>query len=101
MTRQHALFFIRLGKAFLRRALAFITRHPKLKSYMVAILRKLKLYGSARATYMRLIAAKSFGTNASEAYCFPCADIANPPPHARQIYVELKSAIERIHKERG
>lgn len=94
-------FFIRLGKGGVRRALAFVTTHPKLRCYIVAVLRKLKLYGSARATYMRLIAAKSFGTNAIEAYCFPCADIATSTPHARQIYAELKSAIERSPKERG
>ena len=100
LTRQYA-FFISLGKGVLRRALAFVTSHPKLRSYIVVVLRKLKLYDSFRASYMRFIRAKSFGTNASEAYCFPCADIANLPIYARQIYAELKSAIDRSQKKRG
>lgn len=101
MTRQYSLLFIRLGKRALERALAFAISHPKLKSYIIAVLRKLKLYSSIRATFMCMIAVQSFETNANDEYCFPCADIANIQPRARQIYAELKSAIERSQKERS
>lgn len=82
----------------LRRGLSFINNHPKLQRYVLAIIRKLGLYQHARAIYARMTPASS-QANKSSPYGYIPTDIAQLSPYARQIYADLKAAIERREKK--
>lgn len=84
----------------LRRGLSFINKHPKLQQYALAIIRKLGLYPLARAIFARATPASNQADKRS-IYGFTPTDIAQLSPHARQIYADLKAAIERRQKENG
>lgn len=92
--------FKRFVRAILRRGLAFIATRPKFRGYVLAITRRLGLYPLARAVYARLVAA-SYRSGMRDPYGFIPIDIAHLTPRARQIYADLKAAIERRQKEKG
>lgn len=84
----------------LRGGLSFINTHPKLQRYFLAIIRMVGLHPLARAIYARMIPASS-QANKNTLYGFIPTDIAQLSPHARQIYADLKAAIERRQKGDG
>lgn len=67
----------------------FIKRHPKCRLYAVAILNKLGLRVIVRSAYRRFSATFFRKTINS---------VEILTPHAREIYIELKNAIEK-HKQ--
>jgi len=96
----HKTLHRRFARVALSRGLSFINNHPKLQRYVLAIIRRLGLYPLARAIYARMIPA-SCRSDMRNPYGFIPTDIAHLPPRARQIYADLKAAIERRQKENG
>lgn len=90
----------RFVKALPRRGLSFIDNHPKLRRYVLAIIRRLGLYPIARAVYARMVAA-TYRSGTRNPYDFIPTDIAHLTPRARQNYADLKAAIERRQKDNG
>ncbi len=90
----------RFAKMALLRGLSFINNHPKLQRHVLAIIRILGLYPLARAVYARMAPASN-QADKSNTHGFIPTDIAHLPPRARQIYADLKAAIERRQKENG
>jgi len=76
----------------------FVKDHPKLRLYVIAIVRKLGLDGVARSVYTRL----KFRVHNPAMYLnrFIPKDASDLSPRARQIYVDLKTAIELRQKEK-
>lgn len=85
----------RLVKALLRRVLSFINNHPKLRQYVLIIINRLGLYGMACTLYART----AYGEGMRGPHNFIPTDIAHLSPRARQIYADLKAAIDRRQKE--
>lgn len=83
----------RVAGAILHRGLSFINKHPALQRYILLITRTLGLYPLARTIHARLT------TSIRTPYGFTPKDIAHLSPRARQIYFDLKAAIERHQKE--
>ena len=89
--------FKRFVKAALWMGLNFVKGHPKLRLYFTAVIRKLGLNGVARSVYTRLtMGAYSQVMNFN--YFVP-RDVGHLPPRARQIYLDLKKAIEHLQQE--
>jgi len=86
--------FVKMG---LRMVLNFVKGRPKFHFYVTAVVRKLGLDGVARSVYTRLtIGAYSPVMNFN--YFIP-KDESHLTPHARQIYLDLKKAIEHLQQE--
>jgi O-antigen chain-terminating methyltransferase len=85
----------RLVNRIPRRVLSFINRRPKLRRYALAIINRLGVYSFARALYARV----AYGTGIMGTQNFISTDIAHLTPRARQIYANLKAAIETHDKE--
>lgn len=91
MTRSQ-VFFRRVAKALLRRALSFINRHPQTRTYLLALINRLGLSSIARNLYAQ--SGIGFGGRRN---VVP-TDIAHLTPRARQIYADLKDAIAQHRK---
>jgi hypothetical protein len=87
----------RFVKAALRMGLDFVKGHPKLRSYVTAVVRKLGLNGVARSVYTRLKMG-AYSQVMDFNYFIP-KDVSHLPPHARQIYLDLKKVIEHLQQE--
>ena len=89
----------RLSKALIRKAWILIIRAPTLKRTILLVIHCVGLNSVARNVHARL----GFSVSRAEmTWGSPVPlELANLTSHARQIYAELKPAIERSHKERG
>ncbi len=94
------LFRRQLTSAVLRRMKSFFNKHPILLQSVLTVIRKLGLLPLARRVFTNFTLA-SIQADKSNPYGFIPTDIAQLSPHARQIYVDLKAAIERRQKENG
>lgn len=79
----------------MRRAPSFIDRHPQTRRYLLALINRLGLHGIARTLYVRFRCRIGFAGRRSVVR----EDIAHLTPRARQVYADLKVAIERRQKE--
>lgn len=87
-----------LLKLFVKVGLNYVNKHPKFRLYVVVVFYKLGLDGVARSVYMRL---KYGGYSPSmDLNRFIPKDASDLSPRARQIYVDLKAAIEHRQKEK-
>ena len=89
--------FKRFVKAALRLGFTFVKDHPKLRSYVTAVFRKLRLSGVARSVYTRLTMG-AYSPVMDFNYFIP-KDVSHLTPHARQTYLNLKKAIEHLQQE--
>jgi len=87
----------RFVKAGLRMGLNFVKCHPKLRLYVTAVVRKLGSNGVARFIYTRLT-IDAFSPVMNFNYFIP-KDVSHLSPRARQIYLDLKKAIEHLQQE--
>lgn len=85
------------AKEILRRGLSFVNSHPRLRQHTLAIIQRLGLYTIARAFYSRLKGAP-YRSSMRGSYGSTPADLS---PRARQIYANLKAAIEHKQRENG
>lgn len=85
----------------LRRVRSFINSHSNLQRYALAVVRKLGLQPLVRALYAKLASADSSRPEMKRPYGFIPTDISHLSPSARQIYFNLKEAIEHQQKENG
>lgn len=92
--------FKRYAIALLRKGPAYITNHPQFKKYLLAIIRGIGLYPFVRAFYTR-VASPSSGSHTRNPYGFISTEIEYHSPRTRQIYYDLKAAIEHQQKENG
>ena len=87
----------RVVKSILRRGLSYVNSHPRLRQYAVALTQRLGLYSNARAFYSRLKGAP-YRSGKGRLVGATSADIT---PRARQIYTDLKDAIEHRQRKNG
>lgn len=90
----------RFASVTLHRSRSFINKHPRLQRTILAIIRKLGLYSLARVVYTRM-AVTSGQSETIGPYGFIPTEFAHLPPRARQVYSDLKAAMERRQKENG
>jgi hypothetical protein len=86
--------FVKMG---LRMGLDFVKGHPKLRLYVTAVVRKLGSNGFTRFIYTRLTMG-AYSPVINFNYFIP-KDVSHLPPRTRQIYLDLKKAIEHIQQE--
>ena len=87
----------RFVKAGLQVGLNFVKNHPKIRLYVIAVVRKLRLDGIVRSVYMRLtVGAYSLAMGLKN---HRTKEMSHHTPRTRQIYADLKAAIERRQKE--
>lgn len=84
---------LRVMKAVFRRGSAFLSKRPKLQRIILTVIRRLGLYPLLRGLYGQLAAASPAPTSE-----FVPTEIGHLSPSARQIYVDLKDAVERTQK---
>ena len=83
------------AKVLLQHAALYVGRRPRLKN---AALKVLNRFPSLKSWLFQIVTGVK--TQPVQPQIVP-TDIAHLTPHARQIYADLKSAIERRQKERG
>ncbi len=89
----------RFVKTGLRVGLDFVEGHPQFRLYVTTAVHKLGLDGAAHSVYMRL--NPNFYSPLMGLNNFIPKDARHLSPRARQIYADLKAAIEHHQKENG
>lgn len=97
---RHKPLHRQFARGALRRGQAFLKHHPRLQRYVLEIIRRLGLYSLMRDIYVRATHDSS-RSNTGNPHGFIPTDIAHLSPRARQIYSDLKAAVERHRKENG
>jgi len=84
-------------KSILRQGVSFVQSHPRLGQFVIAIIQRLGLFTVVRDLYSRLKGT----TNRSRKRRSDGVLSTDLPPRARQIYADLKIAIEHRQGENG
>jgi hypothetical protein len=86
--------------AALSQGLSFFERHSRLRQRILTIVRKLGLHPIAVALYAKLAPGSVKSDSGTSQGPLP-TNVSQLTPRARQIYDDLKIAIEQCQKEKG
>ena len=78
----------------------FVDRHPRMLARLRALVYRLGMEDGARRIYARLAGAALYLEPFTQDIRLPCHTNCLSP-HARQIYQDIKAAIEAQHKDRA
>lgn len=93
------ILFKLFAKATLAHLLSFININPAFRRYVLVIVNHLGLHNTTRAFYVFMVNSAN-QSNARRVTSFVPKDIEQLSPQARNVYVNLKSAIQSQKKEK-